>query len=97
MNLLPFVAILFILGLYCLLAKGNLIKILIGLELLGKATILAIIWAGVIQNNLAFTQSMALIIIAVEVMVVAVFLALAYAFYRKSNTLDTDEMRKLKG
>jgi len=97
MNLLPFIFILFILGIYCLLTRTNLIKLLIGLELLGKATTLAIIWSGVIQNNGAYTQSLAIVVIAVEVMVVAVFLALMYAYYQQSNTLDTQELRRLKG
>ncbi|OGS17610.1 MAG: hypothetical protein A2219_01215 [Elusimicrobia bacterium RIFOXYA2_FULL_50_26] len=97
MNLLPVIFALFGMGIYCLLSRHNLIKLLIGLELLGKATTLAIVWSGVIRNTLSYTQSLALVVIAIEVMVVAVFLALMFAFYRQSGTLDTDDLRRLKG
>jgi len=97
MNLIPIILTLFGIGIFCLLTKRNLIKTLIGIELLGKATTLAIIWGGVIQNNILYVQSLAVIIIIIEVIVVAVFLALIYAFHQKSNTLDTDELRRLQG
>jgi NADH-quinone oxidoreductase subunit K len=97
MNLLPFVFILFCLGIFCLLTRRNLVKLLIGLEILGKATTLAIIWSGVLRNSLDYTQSIAIVVIVIEVMVVAIFLALIYAFHRQSGTLDTDDMQRLKG
>jgi len=92
-----FVFALFALGIFCLLTRRNLIKLLIGLELMSKGATLALIWSGVLKKMLAYTQSLAVIIIAIEVMVVAVFLALIYAFHEKSGTMDTDELRKLKG
>jgi len=97
MNLLPLIFILFGLGILCLITKRNLVKLLIGLELMGKATTLALIWSGVLRNTVAYTQSLTIVVIAIEVMVVAVFLGLMYAFYEQSNTLDTDELRRLKG
>ncbi len=97
MNLLPVVFVLFSLGVYCLITRRNLIKVLIGIELLGKATVLALIWSGAVQGTIAYTQSLALVVIAVEVMVVALFLALMYAYYQQSNSLGTDELRRLKG
>ncbi|HBU70037.1 MAG TPA: hypothetical protein DEE98_06585 [Elusimicrobia bacterium] len=97
MNLLPLIFVLFGLGVFCLVTKHNLVKLLIGLELLGKATTLAIVWSGVLKNTVAYNQSLAIVIIVIEVMVVAVFLGLIYAFYQQSNTLDTEELRRLKG
>ena len=97
MNLLPYVFILFAMGIYCLITRRSLIKLLIGIELLGKATLLALIWSGLVQNNTTYTQSLALIVIGIEVMVVAVFLSLMYAFYQQSESLDTDDLRRLKG
>jgi NADH:ubiquinone oxidoreductase subunit K len=97
MNLWPFVFALFALGIFCLLTRRNLVKILIGLELLSKGATLALIWSGILRNSLAYTQSLAVIVIAIEVMVVAIFLALVYAFHEKSSSLDTDDMRRLKG
>lgn len=41
-----FVGLLFLIGLYCLLAMKNLIKLLIGLELLSKGIMLALIATG---------------------------------------------------
>jgi NADH:ubiquinone oxidoreductase subunit K len=97
MNLLPFIFLLFALGIFCLLTQRNLIKLLIGLEILGKATTLAIIWSGVLRNTSSYTQSIAIMVIAIEVIVVAVFLALIYSFHNQSNTLDTSELQRLKG
>jgi NADH:ubiquinone oxidoreductase subunit K len=97
MNLLPFIFVLFGLGIFCLLTRHNLVKLLIGIELLGKAVTLAIIWSGVLRDTVAYTQSIAIIVIGIEVMVVAVFLAMMYAFYNQSSTLDTDDLRRLKG
>ncbi|MCX5974377.1 MAG: NADH-quinone oxidoreductase subunit K [Coprothermobacterota bacterium] len=96
-NLLPYVFVLFGLGLFCLLTQRNLIKLLVGLELLGKATTLAIVWSGVLRNTPDYAQSLALMVIAIEVMVVAIFLALINAFHQKSQNLDTDDLRRLKG
>jgi len=97
MNLLPFIFLLFVMGLYCLLTQRNLIKLLIGLELLGKSTTLAIVWSGILRSTSSYTQSMAIMVIAIEVIVVAVFLAMIYAFHQQSNTLDTSELQRLKG
>lgn len=97
MNLLPFIFLLFVMGLYCLLTQRNLIKLLIGLELLGKSTTLAIVWSGILRNTSSYTQSIAIVVIAIEVIVVAVFLAMIYAFHQQSNTLDTGELQRLKG
>jgi NADH-quinone oxidoreductase subunit K len=96
-NLLPFVFILFGLGIFCLVTRRNLVKLLIGLELLSKATTLAIVWAGVVRGTPATTQTLALLVITIEALVVAVYLALVYSFHRHNQSLDTDDMRRLKG
>jgi len=106
MNLWPFVFALFALGIFCLLTRRNLIKILIGLELLSKGATLALIWSGILRNSLSYTQSLAVIAIAIEVMVVAVFLALVYASERadilfrylkngRELVLDTREIKAI--
>jgi NADH:ubiquinone oxidoreductase subunit K len=77
-NLLPFVFVLFGLGLFCLLTR-------------------AIVWAGVVRGTPATTQSIAVLVISIEALVVAVYLALVYAFHRHNQSLDTDAMRRLKG
>lgn len=97
MNLLPFIFLLFVMGLYCLLTQRNLIKLLLGLELLGKSTTLAIVWSGILRNTSSYTQSIAIVVIAIEVIVVAVFLAMIYTFHQQSNTLDTGKLQRLKG
>lgn len=97
MSLFVWIFILFGLGLFCILTRKNLIKTLIGVELIGKSATLAIIYSGVLKNMLATAQAMAIMVIVVEVIIVAVFLALIYSYHEKSDTLDTTELKKLKG
>ena len=49
--------IIFLLGLFCVISQRNLIKIVIGIEIMGKAVILNFITAGFYQNNSGVAQA----------------------------------------
>jgi NADH-quinone oxidoreductase subunit K len=84
-------------GLYGLLVTRNLIKVVIVLQILGKAALLALITAGGISGQINLGQSLALTVIVADTVVAAIGLALAVQVRRRLGTLDVKELSKLKG
>jgi NADH:ubiquinone oxidoreductase subunit K len=89
--------ILIMLGLYCLLSMRNLIKLLIGIEIIAKGVLLALISASYAHGVILTGQSLAITFIVVEVSVVAVALALVINLFRHTGSLDVKKLTKLKG
>lgn len=94
---ITFVGLLFIIGLYCLLTSRNMIKLLIGLEVMAKAAVLSFIAAGHARGETFLAQSLVITFIVIEVCIVAVALALAINAYRNTGSLDIRRLAKLKG
>ncbi len=92
-----FVGLLFLVGLFCLLAMKNLIKLLIGIELLSKGILLALIATGFEKNNILTSQSLAISFIVVEVSVLATAMAMIINMYRHTKSLDVKHLSNLKG
>ena len=92
-----FVALLAFVGLYCLVAARNMLRLIIGIEILSKAALLALLASGQALGNINLAQTLAITMIAVEVVVVAVALALFIRYYAVTGTLDILKMNKLKG
>ncbi|MEW6687276.1 MAG: NADH-quinone oxidoreductase subunit K [Candidatus Edwardsbacteria bacterium] len=92
-----FVAILCFIGVYALIAFRNLIKLLIGVEIIAKGVTLAIIAGGYERGMNLVSQSMVITFIVVEVAVVAVALALIINVYRHTESLDVRKLTKLRG
>jgi NADH:ubiquinone oxidoreductase subunit K len=92
-----FVVLLFIIGLYCILATHNLIRVLIGLEILIKAVTLLIIAVGQASGNTALAQALAVTIIVIEVVIMTVAVGVVLGVHRHTNALDARDIRKLKG
>jgi NADH-quinone oxidoreductase subunit K len=84
-------------GLYGLLAVRNLIKIVIVLQILGKAALLALIAAGHASGQINLGQSLALTVIVADTVVAVIGVALAVQVRRQLGTLDVKELAKLKG
>lgn len=91
------VILLFAIGSYCILATFNLIRVLIGLELLIKAVTLLVIYCGYQTGNLALTQALVITIIVIEVVIMTVAAGVVVGIHRHNNSLDAREIRKLKG
>uniref|UniRef100_A0A7V0Z5S4 NADH-quinone oxidoreductase subunit K n=1 Tax=candidate division WOR-3 bacterium TaxID=2052148 RepID=A0A7V0Z5S4_UNCW3 len=89
--------ILIMFGLYCLLSMRNLIKLLIGIEIIAKGVLLALISASSARGSILTGQSLAITFIVVEVSVVAVALALVINLFRHTGSLDVKKLTKLKG
>jgi NADH-quinone oxidoreductase subunit K len=84
-------------GFYGLLVTHNLIKIVIVLQILGKAALLALVTAGHASGQMNLSQSLALTVIVADTVVAVIGLALAVQVRRRLGTLDVKELSKLKG
>jgi NADH-quinone oxidoreductase subunit K len=84
-------------GLYGLLITRNLIKIVMVLQLLIKAAVLALMLAGRVSGQVGVGQSLAATVIVADTMVAVVALAIAIQIRRRFNTMDTAEVSTLKG
>ncbi len=84
-------------GLYGLLALRNLIKIVIVLQILDKAGLLALIAAGGASGQTNVGQSLALTFIVADTVAAAIGLTLAIQVQRRLGTLDAREIGKLQG
>jgi NADH:ubiquinone oxidoreductase subunit K len=92
-----FAGLLVLTGLYCLLTMKNLVKLLIGLELVAKGVLLALIATGYEKHAILTAQAMAISFIVVEVSVMATALAMIINTYRHTKSLDVRNLTKLKG
>ena len=88
---------LFVIGFYCLVATLNLIRALIGIEILIKAITLLIIVVGYVSGHSALTQSLVITMIVIEAVIITIAVGLVVGIYRKTNSLDSRNIRNLKG
>jgi NADH:ubiquinone oxidoreductase subunit K len=84
-------------GLYALLVARNLIKIIILLQILVKAVILAFVLAGHTSGQMGLGQSMATTIIVADTVVAVIGLALVIQIRRRLGTLDVKQIAQLRG
>ncbi|MDP2922251.1 MAG: NADH-quinone oxidoreductase subunit K [Candidatus Omnitrophota bacterium] len=91
-----FTIMLFIVGIYCTLMTYNLIRALIGLEILMKAATLLIIVVGYVTGHTALAQSLVISLIVVEAVVIAVAVGVVLCIHRHNNSLDVRKLRDLK-
>lgn len=83
-------------GLYCLLITRNLIRIVVGLQILTKGAMLALIFVGNMRGQTSLGQSMALTVIVADTIIAVIGLALAVQIKRRINTLDLNDLSTLK-
>lgn len=83
-------------GLYAVLVARNLIKVVIGLQILVKSAMLALIAAGQIAGQPEVGESLALTVIVADTIVAVVGLALAVQVRRRFGTLDIKALSTLR-
>lgn len=90
--------ILLVIGLYCMTFKNNMIRILLGLEIvLNAANIGFIIFSSRLINRVDLLgQSIAILSIALGGCVIAVGLSIVLYAYKHYKTLNVRELKKLK-
>ena len=84
-------------GFYGLLITRNLIKVVMVLQILVKAVILALVLAGKLSGNLGLGISTASTVIVADTIVAVVGLALAVQVRRRFGTLDAPKISTLRG
>lgn len=84
-------------GFYGLLITRNLIKVVMVLQILVKAVVLAFVFSGKVSGNLGLGQSIAATVIVADTIVAVVGLALAVQVRRRFGTLDAPEVSTLRG
>ncbi|MGE5776218.1 MAG: NADH-quinone oxidoreductase subunit NuoK [Chloroflexota bacterium] len=84
-------------GLYGLLITRNLIKVVMVLQILIKAVILALVLAGKLSGQLGLGQSTAATVIVADTIVAVVGLALAVQVRRRFGTLDVPKISTMRG
>jgi NADH-quinone oxidoreductase subunit K len=94
---MAFAAVLMFVGIYCLLAMRNLIKLFIGIEIIAKGVSLALVATGFVKKNILIAQALTVTFIVIEVSVVATALAIIINVYRHTGSLDIRKLSKLKG
>ena len=90
-------ALLIGIGIYCLLTMKNMVKLLIGIEIIAKGVTLALVATGMTKNNLMLAQSLVISVIVVDVAVIATALAIIISINRHTKSLDVRKLTKLKG
>lgn len=96
-HFLIFIILLFISGIYCILISFNLIRALIGLEVLIKAATLLIILAGYICGRSALAQAIVITLIVIEIVVMVVAGGVAFWAFRYNKTIDPRRLSNLRG
>jgi len=94
---LTFITLLFITGIYCIVASFNLIRVLIGLEILIKAVTLLIILAGYICKRTALAQAVVITLIVIEIVVMVVAGGIVFWAFRYNKDIDPRRLSNLRG
>jgi len=86
---------LFAAGLAGLIGRTNLIRMVIGLEFLGKGASLLLITAGYAAGDTGVSQAVVFTLITIEAVVAAVALALVILVKRTTGSLDSSMLATL--
>lgn len=84
-------------GFYGLLITRNLVKLVLVLQILVKAAVMALVLAGKSSGNLGLGQSLAATVIVADTVVAVVALALAVQVRKHAGTLDVTKLSSLRG
>lgn len=91
-------AMLFAIGMFGVLSKRNIIAVLMGIELMLNAVNINLVAFNRFMPVHDLTgQLTALFAIVVGVAEVAIGIALAFRIYRDRNTINVDELNRMKG
>ena len=92
-----FIVMLAVIGIYCTLVTFNLIRALIGLELLLKAVTLLIIVSGRASGHIALAQALVITFIVIEVVIKTIAIGVVLGIRSHHDSLDVRNIRELKG
>ena len=87
----------FSIGVYLLLSYRNLLRLVLGVEVLSKGVTLVLLGAGAHLGTMALIQSLIVTFIIVETILAAVMLAIIIICHRTNQSLDVRVLSRLKG
>jgi len=95
---LIFALVLFCVGLYGVLARRNLIAILIGIELMINAVSVNVLaFNHFVAPDPAIGQIVVLFIIGLAAAEAAIVLSIVLTVYRQRSAIDVDDLQELRG
>jgi len=89
--------LLFLIGLFCLLTRRNVIKQVFGLKIMLQGVTLSLLHAGHLRGDVRFAETMVISALVVETIVIAIALALIVNIFRHYPSGDIDRLDKLRG
>ncbi len=93
-----FIILVAISGIYCLLATFNLVRAILGVEILIKAATLLIILSGYATKQIGLAQSMVITLIVIEVAIMVVAGGVILCAFRHDDTIaDPKKLMNMKG
>lgn len=91
------VFVLFGIGAYAVLTRRNMLKILIGLEIMSKSILLGLVVAGKIAGKLPLAQAIISVVVVIDAATLALVLALIVNAYRHYGRIDVGKLTRLHG
>ena len=92
-----FLPLLFITGFYCVIVTRNLVRALIGLEILSKGVTLLLVTVGYLTGRTAFAQACVITLIVLEAVVLAVAAGIIVNAFQHTDSLDARDLEDLRG
>jgi len=95
-HLVTFAALLFVMGIVCVLVRRDLIMILIGIEIMINAAGLVLVGGSALWHQVD-GQIFVLFLMAMTSAEVAISLAMVVYLHRRRRTVEADAFNELKG
>jgi NADH:ubiquinone oxidoreductase subunit K len=93
----PLAVVLFLIGLFCLVTRRNVIKQVIGLKVMLQGVTLSLLHAGHVLGDVNLAQTMIISALVVETIIIGLALALIINIYRHYPSGDIDHLKSLRG
>ncbi len=84
-------------GVYMLILYRNLLRLIVGVEVVAKGVTLIFLSAGIYRQDIGFIQALLVTFIIVETVLAAIILSLAVRAQKIYGSLDIRLLSKLKG
>jgi NADH-quinone oxidoreductase subunit K len=84
-------------GVYMLILYRNLLRLIVGVEIVSKGVTLVFLAAGIYRQDIGFIQALLVNFIIVETVLAAIMLALVVGAQKIYRSLDIRNLSKLKG
>jgi NADH:ubiquinone oxidoreductase subunit K len=89
--------ILFVIGIYAIMITRNIISVIIGLEIMTKGVTILLAAAGFFNGRPHMMEPLIITMIVVEVVILMISAGYIISISKKYNSLDVDNIKKIKG